>query len=42
MPGAKMGKVEIDHSMTLDGSIAGPTSAKEEPPGEGGEVIFAW
>ncbi len=41
---AKMakGKVVIDVSMSLDGFIAGPDDTPEQPPGKGGNRLFAW
>lgn len=37
-----MSKVGIDKSISLDGYITGPNPRKDQPLGEGGEVIFAW
>jgi dihydrofolate reductase len=37
-----MGKVTFDISMSLDGFIAGPKQALEQPLGEGGELLHEW
>jgi len=37
-----MGKVALDHSVSLDGYITGPNPGPENPLGEGGDRIFAW
>lgn len=37
-----MGKVALDHSVSLDGYITGPNPGPDSPLGEGGDRIFAW
>lgn len=37
-----MGKVALDHSVSLDGFITGPNPGPGIPLGEGDERIFAW
>lgn len=37
-----MGKVGTGFSTSLDGFIAGPNDAPENPLGDGGERLFAW
>ena len=37
-----MGKVLIDHSMSVDGFSTGPNVGLEHPMGDGGEQLHDW
>lgn len=39
---AKMGRVLVDFSMSLDGFIAGPHERPGNPLGDGGRTLFDW